>query len=195
MPDILLHRVLCVAVIALAFLSSGACGPFGEDPRAEANAAIVEANEKIREHNRLFDRARATYERTREAVESGEDAEGQVENILGARRDLEEARARLEEAREILAGIPELEVEEEIKEYARLLIRALEAQIAAESREIAFYELLEEDPALEESREEAREILAEAEEAYAEAGEAYAEAQSFADENPELLAREAPEAG
>jgi hypothetical protein len=192
MAGILFYRPAFVAVIALALLSlTAACG--GQDPREEANEAISQANVHIREHNQLFEQARSTYEETREAVETGEDAEGQVENIVQARENLESARGNLEEAREDLSGIQELEVEEEIKEYARLLDEALEAQISAESREIEFYALLEDDPALEQRREEAQEILTDVETSYAEAQDTYAAAQSFADENPELLAGEATE--
>lgn len=62
----------------------------------------------------------------------------------------------------------------------------MDAQIAAEIREIDFYELLEQDPALEDSREEAESILSEVDEGYEEAEEAYGRAQEIA-ANPALL--------
>lgn len=154
---------------------------------------IESASDNIREHNELFDQARGTYEQTRESVESGEDAEGQIENITQARDTLQEARMNLEEARESLSGIRELEVEPEIHEYSNLLDEALGTQISAESEEIEFYDILEDDPALEDRRDEAQEVLTSVETSYSEAEDAYAAAQSFADENPELLAGNDPQ--
>jgi hypothetical protein len=46
-----------------------------------------------------------------------------------------------------------------VKRYASTLSDAMEAQISAEDREIEFYTLLEEDPALENNREEAENLL------------------------------------
>lgn len=168
------------------------------DPRLEANQAVERANEEIAAHDELFDEARDIYSETRQAVrEGGGDLEGtvaettgDVEDISEARDKLEEARSRLQEARGEISGIQDLEVSEELLRYSRTLDEALAAQIRAEEREIAFYEILERDPALEENRERAIGILAEAEDGYAEAESGYAEAKEIADSNPELIVPE-----
>ena len=63
----------------------------------------------------------------------------------------------------------------------------MEAQISAEDREIQFYTLLEEDPALENNREEAENLLQQVGDDYERAEQAYAEARDLADENPKLI--------
>lgn len=173
------------------------------DPRLEANQAVERANEEIAAHDELFDEARDIYSETRQAVrEGGGDLEstqaegtvaettGDAEDISEARDKLEEARGRLQEARGEISGIQDLEVSEELLRYSRTLDEALAAQIRAEEREIAFYEILARDPALEENRERAIGILAEAEDGYAEAESGYAEAKEIADSNPELIVPE-----
>jgi hypothetical protein len=83
--------------------------------------------------------------------------------------------------------VQELDVEHEIGEYAQSLSEAVDAQISAEDREVGFYELLEQDPTLEDSRAEAESILSEIDNGYEEAEEAYERAQEIANDNPELL--------
>jgi hypothetical protein len=61
------------------------------------------------------------------------------------------------------------------------------AQISAEDREIQFYTLLEEDPSLQNNREEAENLLEEVGNDYERAEQAYAEARDLADENPDLI--------
>jgi hypothetical protein len=63
----------------------------------------------------------------------------------------------------------------------------VDGQISAEDREIDFYELLEQDLTLENSRAEAENILSEVDDGYEEAEEAYERAQELANANPELL--------
>ncbi len=63
----------------------------------------------------------------------------------------------------------------------------MDAQISAEEREMNFYELLEQDPTLQDSRTEAENILSEVDDGYEEAEEAYERAQGLANTNPELL--------
>jgi len=104
-----------------------------------------------------------------------------------ARETMQEARGELEGAREPLSEMQDLDVEPEIKEYATLLSRAMDAQIAAENREIRYYEILEQDPALAENRKEAEDILAEVGAGYEEARDTYDRAHKLADANPELL--------
>jgi hypothetical protein len=183
----ILVRPALLAVITLSLLLSAGCsGPFG-GPYGQANGLVDEANEAIGEHNRLFKEARGAYEEAKQAVEAGEDASGEAERFAQARETMQEARSELEGAREPLSEMQELDIEPEIREYARSLSEAVDAQIAAENREIDFYELLEQDPTLEDSREEAEGLLSEVDEGYEEAEEAYGRAQEIAAANPELL--------
>lgn len=176
------------------------------DPRLEANRAIERANEDISAHDELFDEARGIYSETQQAVrESGENPEstrrestgttGQAEDISEARDTLEEARDRLQAAQEEISGIQDLEVSQELLRYSRTLDGALADQIRGEEREISFYEILAEDPALEENRDRAIGILAEAEDAYAAAESGYAEAKEIADSNPDLIVPESGSTG
>jgi tetratricopeptide (TPR) repeat protein len=178
--------VLVVITVSLLLLSAGCAGFLG-GPYDQANELVDDANEAIEEHNRLFEEARFAYEGAREAVEAGEDASEEAERIARARETMQEARDALEEAREPLSEVQELDVEPEIGEYARSLSEAVDAQLSAEDREIDFYELLEQDPTLEDSREEAEGILSEMDEGYDEAEEAYGRAQEIAAANPALL--------
>ncbi|QYJ15427.1 hypothetical protein Rxycam_01249 [Rubrobacter xylanophilus DSM 9941] len=175
--------VLLVTLLVLA----GGCGGLLQDPQEEANRAISQANEAIAEHNRHFERARSTYEQIKQRIEAGEDPSGEREEIRRARESMREARDSLREAREALAGVQELDVDPAVKRYARLLSGAMEAQLAAESRELNFYELLEEDPALEENRERALEILEEVSRGYERAERSYDEARELAESNPDVL--------
>lgn len=177
------------------------------DPRLEANRAIERANEEISAHDELFDEARGIYSETQQAVrEGGENPEstemestgmgttGQAEDISEARDTPEEARDRQQAAQEEISGIQDLEVSQELLRYSRTLDRALADQIRGEEREISFYEILAEDPALEENRDRAIGILAEAEDAYA-AASGYAEAKEIADSNPDLIVPEGVSTG
>lgn len=185
----ILNRTGLLFVILLSLLAVTGCST---GPRQEANQAIERANEEISAHDELFDEARNSYAEARQSIREDGESTGEAESISDAREALEEARSRLEEAQGEISGIQELDVSEELSSYSRTLEEALAAQIRAEEREIAFYELLEEDPTLEENRDRAREILAEAEEAYAEAEEGYREASRIADSAPAFAA---PESG
>ena len=186
MARILVRPVLPVVITLSLALSTGCAGLFG-GPYDQANGLVDEANETIEEHNRLFEEARFAYEEARETVEAGEDASEEAEGIAQARETMQEARDELEGAREPLSEVQKLDVEPEIGEYARFLSEAVDAQISAEGREIDFYELLEQDPTLEDSRTEAENILSEVDDGYEEAEEAYERAQKIATANPELL--------
>lgn len=188
MVHIVNRKALLVVIPLALFLAAGCSG----DPRERANEAIEEANDSIQEHNELFEQARNTYEEAREAIEAGDDPAAESGRIAEARTTLGEARDSLEEAREPLEEVQELEVEDPVREYAAALSEAMEAQVSAENREMEFYELLEEDPALEESREQAGEILSEVDEGYDEAETAYGRAQEIADSNPEVMSPETP---
>ncbi|MDQ3891660.1 MAG: hypothetical protein M3274_02005, partial [Actinomycetota bacterium] len=107
--------------------------------------------------------------------------------VAQAQQIMQEARDELKEVRESLSQMQELDVEPEIGQYARALSETVDAQISAEDREIYYYELLEQDPTLEDSRTEAENILSKVDDGYEEAEEAYKRAQELANANPELL--------
>lgn len=192
MPSIINRRapavVIWFSLLALSLAVGGCSGVFGESPREQADAAIAEANRSIDEHNRLFGQARDTYENVKESVESGgEPTQEDRDNVTQARNDLEQARGHLEDARGSLGGVQDLDVDPAVQRYAGLLSEAMDAQLAAEAREIEFYGILEEDPALQNNREEALNILSEVGDGYEEAESAYDEAQEVANSNPEAI--------
>ena len=191
-------RILVRPVFAVVItLSLAGCSGISLDPYDQANRNVADANEAIEEHNQLFADARSTYEEARGSVEAGETTSAEattqeVERIAQAREDMQEARTTLEEAREPLSEVQDLAVEAQIQEYAGLLSQAIDAQLAAESREIDFYELLEQDPTLADNREEAEGILTEVGDGYEEAENAYERAREVANANPELLPEGSP---
>lgn len=184
------RRVSVVVFISWLVLLIAGCG-ISRDPLEIANEAISRANDGISEHNGLFVESRRTYREAREAIESGEDPPSQTERISQATDSLREARSSLEEARSQLTEIQDLEVEQAIKDYADTLARAIDAQLEAEARELEFYEILQEDPALGERRQEATKITRQASEGYERATQLYEEAGELADSNPGII--EAPE--
>jgi DNA repair exonuclease SbcCD ATPase subunit len=190
----MINRRALIVVISLSALLGGCSGVLGVDPREQANEAIIEANESIAEHNQLFEQARDTYADVKEQIEAGEDPSGERDRITEAKNTLEEARGNLDDARESLAGVQDLDVDQTIKQYARLLSEAMDAQLAAEAKEIEFYDLLEEDPALENNREQALDLLEEIGAGYKRAEKTYGEAQELADSNPNVI-EAAPEGG
>lgn len=190
----MINRLTLFVVILLSTSLLYGCAGLSEDPREQANEAISSANESVARHNELFEETRSTYQEVKEQIESGEGSaededafQEEREQIAAAADSLRQARTELEEARGSLGEVEDLDVDPTIKEYASLLNEAMEAQISAESSEIEFYELLQEDPTLEDSREDAERLLSEAGDGYQEAENAYQEAQELADENPELL--------
>jgi DNA repair exonuclease SbcCD ATPase subunit len=187
MPYMINRRVLLVVILLSSLLFSGCSGVLGEDPGEQANQAIKEANASISEHNRLFDEARSTYKDVKEQIESGDDPSQEKNRITEAKNALEEARRKLKDARESLSTVEDLDVDPKVKEYARLLSDAMEAQLAAEAKEVQFYGILEKDPALENDREKALDLLSEVGVGYREAKESYAKAQELADSNPNLI--------
>ncbi|HEX5699045.1 MAG TPA: hypothetical protein VFX77_00235 [Rubrobacter sp.] len=184
----MINRLAPVVVILLsAFVLAGCSGVFGEDPREQADQAISEANQSISEHNQLFDDARSTYADVKQKIESGDDPSKEKDNIAEARDTLEQARQDLQDARESLETVANLDVDSSVKEYASLLSEAMDAQLAAEAKEIEFYGILEEDPTLQNNREEALALLSEVGEGYQKAEQTYDEAQNLANANPELI--------
>ncbi len=175
-------------MILLSVLLAGGCSNlFGESPREEADAAIMQANEDISEHNRLFEDARSIYDGVKADIEAGDEPSQQADRIAEASDTLTEARNRLEDAQASLDEVRDLDVDSTVQRYARLLSQAMDAQLAAEAREIEFYGILEEDPALEDRREEALDLLGQAGDDYQEAEDIYAEARDLADSNPDLI--------
>jgi septal ring factor EnvC (AmiA/AmiB activator) len=189
----MINRLAPVVVILLsAFVLAGCSAVFGENPREQADQAISNANKSIAQHNELFEDARSTYAEVKQKIESGEDPSKEKDNIAEAKNTLEKARTYLQDARDSLDTVAGLDVDPSVKEYARLLSEAMDAQLAAEAKEIEFYGILEEDPALQENREEALDLLSEVGEGYQKAEKIYDEAQNVADAHPRLI-EEPPE--
>jgi len=181
------RRGLFVVILLSSLLFSGCSGVLGEDPGEQANQAIKDANASITEHNRLFDEARSTYTDVKQKIESGDDPSQEKDRITEAKNTLEEARRKLRDARDSLSTVDDLDVDPAVKKYAGLLSEAMDAQLAAEAKEVQFYGILEEDPALENNRERALDLLSEVGAGYREAEESYAKAQDLADSNPDLI--------
>jgi HEPN domain-containing protein len=176
-----------VVILLSIFVLAGCSGVFGESPREQADDAISSANASISEHNRLFDKARSTYAAVKEKIEAGDDPSKEKNNITEAKNTLQQARQDLQDARESLATVESLDVDPSVKEYAALLSEAMDEQLAAEAREIEFYVILEQDPALENNREKALDLLSEVGTGYQNAEETYAQAQQLANAHPKLI--------
>ncbi|HKH10556.1 MAG TPA: hypothetical protein VKA73_05360 [Rubrobacter sp.] len=176
-----------VVILLSSLLLAGCSGVFGESPGEKADKAINEANGAIAEHNRLFDQARATYTDVKQEIEAGNDPSAQQDRITEAKDRMEEARSKLQDARGSLEGVNDLDVDPTVKRYAGALSDAMAAQISAENREIEFYALLEDDPALENNRDEAENLLQQVGDDYDRAEQSYDEARDLADENPDLI--------
>ena len=184
----IINRPVTVVVILLSlFVLTGCSGVFGDSPREQADEAISNANEAITEHNKLFDDARSTYTEVKQKIENGDDPSKEKDEITGAKNDLEEARNHLQDANASLDTVNDLNVDPAIKEYANLLSEAMQDQLDAEAKEIDFYGILEQDPALEDNREQALDLLSEVGKGYQQAEKTYGEAQEFADAHPKLI--------
>ena len=184
----IINRLAPFVVILLSILVLGGCsGLLGEDPREQADKAISDANKSISEHNKLFDEARSTYADVKQKIESGDDPSKEKGRITEARNTLEAARNDLQNARDSLDTVQDLDVDPTIKKYASLLSEAMDAQLAAEAKEIEFYKILEKDPALEDNREKALDLLAEVGAGYQKAEKTYGEAQDLANSHPKLI--------
>ena len=187
MPYMINRPAQIVVILLSTLLLSGCSGLFGESPGERADRAIVEANGAISDHNRLFGEARDTYASVKAEIESGDDPSAQQDRITEARDTMERARERLQEANTSLGEVNDLDVDPAVKRYADTLSDAMGAQISAENREIEFYALLQEDPALENNRQEALDLLEQVGNDYDTAERSYTEARNLADENPDLI--------
>jgi DNA repair exonuclease SbcCD ATPase subunit len=186
----MINRLTPVVVILLAALVLAGCaGIFGGTPREQADEAISSANKSISEHNKLFDEARSTYAGVKEKIEAGDDPSKEKDDVTEAKNTLEEAHQNLQDARESLRAVNDLDVDPAIKDYAGLLSKAMDDQLDAETKEIQFYGILEDDPALEDNREKALDLLDEVSKGYQSAEKTYAKAQNLADSHPKLIAR------
>ncbi len=194
MAHIINRSTLIVVITFATFLLGGCSGFLGETPQEQANADISAANESVARHNELFQQTRNTYQDVKEKIESsggegGDDAfQGEKDRISEARSNLEEARGDLEDARSSLEGVQDIdELDPAVKEYSRTLSAAMDSQVQAETQEINFYDLLEEDPILEDNRDEAQKLLSDAGDNYQQAENSYEEAKGIANSNPEVL--------
>lgn len=177
-----------IVALTLALTAFGLCGcSLFSSASEEASAAFESANTSIDEHNRLFAEARETYDSVKTNIEDGERPANQREDIVQARSNLQEARGHLQEAQDQLEPISDMNVQEPVREYARTFTDAVNQQLTAEATEIEFYDLLEENPSLDGSRDEALALLDEVGNGYASAEEAYAEAQRLANENSDII--------
>lgn len=184
----MINRLAPLVVILLsAFVLAGCSAVFGESPREKADQAISNANESISQHNQLFDEARSTYADVKQKIESGDDPSKEKDNIAEAKNTLERARAHLQDARDSLGTIADLDVDPSVKEYASMLSEAMDAQLAAEAKEIEFYGILEEDPTLQNNREKALDLLSEVGKGYQKAENLYDKAQNMANAHPKLI--------
>jgi predicted lipid-binding transport protein (Tim44 family) len=184
----ILNRPAPIVVILLSVvLLSGCASLFGSSPREQADEAISNANQSISEHNKLFDQARSTYSDVKQKIESGDDPSKEKDNITAAKNDLQEARTHLQDARGSLETVDDLDVDPAIKKYANLLSEAMQDQLDAEAKEIEFYGILEQDPALENNRDKALNLLDEVSKGYQKAEKTYGEAQDLADAHPKLI--------
>lgn len=184
----MINRLAPLVVILLsASVLAGCSAVFGESPREKADQAISNANESISQHNQLFDEARSTYRDVKQKIESGDDPSKEKANITEAKNTLEEARKHLQDARASLGTIADLDIDPSVKEYARLLSDAMDAQLAAEAKEIEFYGILEEDPTLQNNREKALDLLSEVGQGYQKAENLYQKAQNLANSHPKLI--------
>jgi DNA repair exonuclease SbcCD ATPase subunit len=177
---------IVVIVLSMAFLS-GCAGLFGGSPREQADESISSANESISQHNKLFDQARSTYSDVKEKIESGDDPSKEKDNITSAKNNLQDARGHLQDAKSSLDTVDDLDVDPAVKEYANLLSEAMQDQLDAEAKEIDFYGILEQDPALEENRDKALDLLSEVSDGYQQAEKTYGKAQDVADAHPKMI--------
>jgi hypothetical protein len=179
------YMINCLALAVVILLSVFVLTGCSDDQLADE--AISNANKSISEHNELFAKARSTYADVKQKIESGADHSEEKDSIAAAKNTLEKARKHLQDARESLGTVADLDVDPSVTKYARLQSEAMDVQLAAEAKEIEFYGILEEDPALQNNREKANDLLSEVGNDYQKAKKIYDEAKKVADANPKLI--------
>ncbi len=183
----ILNRSLLLVVISFAaFLLVCGCSTL-ENPSKKANDAIVQANKSISEHNKLVERAHSEYADVRKSLDSGGDPSKEVKRIGDIKSIFQKARGDLSNARDALNSVQDMDVNPKVKKYARLLSSAIDDQLAAESKEIEFYGLLQKDPTLRHNRDQAQKILSQVSQGYESATATYRKAQKLANANPKLI--------
>lgn len=187
MAHIINRKALIVVIVLSAIGFSAGCSSVGGDPKEDANKAVSAANRSISEHNKLFGEARSIYEDVKNKIETSEDPSKEKDRITQARSQMQEARGNLQDARSSMQEVQDLDVEPAVKDYAETLTTAMNDQLAAEAKEIEFYGILEKEPALEDQRDEAVDLLSEVGDGYEKAEESYEEAQKLADSKPKLI--------
>ena len=187
MRHIINRKASIVVIIFSAAIFAAGCSSIAGDPKKDANDAVSAANRSISNHNELFGEARTTYEDVKKKIESSEDPSKEKGRITEARDQMQEARGHLQDARSSMQEVQDLDVEPAVKNYAETLTTAMNNQLTAEAKEIEFYGILEEDPALEDRRKEALDLLSEVGDGYEKAENSYDEAQKLADSKPKLI--------
>lgn len=186
MTNILNRSFLLVVISFVAFLPVYGCSTL-ENPSKKANDAIAEANKSISEHNKLVERAHSEYADVKKSLDSGGNPSKEVKRIGEIKSTFQKARGDLSDARDSLNSVQDMDVNPKVKKYTRLLSSAIDDQLAAESKEIEFYGLLQEDPTLKHNRDQAQKILSQASQGYESAAASYQKAQKLANANPKLI--------
>jgi type II secretory pathway pseudopilin PulG len=187
MAHMINRYALIVVIILSATVLAVGCSSITEDPKEKANEAVASANGSIQKHNKLFQDARDTYADVKKKIESSKDPSKEKTRISEAQDTMQDARGHLQEARSSMQEVQNLDVDPAIKKYAGTLTTAMDDQLAAEAREIEFYGVLEEDPALKDERKKATDLLSEVGDGYEKAEKSYAKAQKLADSRPKLI--------
>ncbi|HET7480271.1 MAG TPA: hypothetical protein VFJ72_12220 [Rubrobacteraceae bacterium] len=183
----MINRYAPLVVISFSIFLLAGCSALTGDPREQANESISAANDSIAKHNRLFEQARDTYADVKKKVEAGDDPSKEKKRITDAKDTLQEARTNLKDAKDSLDEVQDLDVDPAVKKYSSTLSDAMDAQLAAEAKEIEFYGILEKDPALKDQRDKALKLLSEVGDGYSKAEKAYGEARQIANKNPKIL--------
>ncbi len=181
------YAPIVVIILSAVLFSAGCSSVAGEDPKEQANESVSAANRSISQHNKLFGEARDTYADVKKKIETSEDPSKEKNRITEARNQIQEARGHLQDARSSMQEVQDLEVEPAVKDYAETLTTAMDDQLAAEAKEIEFYGVLEDDPALKDQRDKALDLLSEVGDGYEKADKSYEEAQKLADSKPKLI--------
>ena len=191
LPSLMTHMInryaIVVVIILSAIFMAVGCSSISKDPKEEANKDVAAANKSIQQHNKLFQDARDTYADVKKKIESSKDPSKEKTRVSEARKTMQDARGHLQEARSSMQEVKDLDVKSTVKDYAKTLSTAMDDQLAAEAKEIEFYGVLEDDPALKDNRKKALDLLSEVGDGYKKAGKSYEKAQKLADSHPKMI--------